>query len=159
LAAVLALVALSLTLHRTDSKLSPEVACVLGAYVAAYVVRIHLMNRYKAGPAHEDLGYYGAERLTVSASFAIVRLALLIVPCIAPGYAAEVWGSLVSPPPRAGAAAFAGIFQVGVAVFSVLVFLLPARTATFVGVVSRVSSLAAALGATLVLALAFGGKP
>lgn len=138
---------------------------ILGSYIVAYSIRIYLMNYYKntraAGVKLDNNGFFAIEQITAS----IVMLAV--------GYVlfnAVDWfeitnvqlslfhASLAHPQPLWLPAILIGTAYGLVAFFSVFIFMFKGRTATFAGLVNRLTSLVAGTSATLVSALLFGGK-
>jgi hypothetical protein len=136
---------------------------VLGAYIGSYAVRLYLMNYFKntrTGPADVDnRGYFALEQLSASA---VIFAAM----------AAVWWGvkSLGWADPRLviahdtmQAPDLAGVvsgFPFGlVAFFSVFLFMFQGRTATFAGLVNRLTSLLAGTASTLLLMAIFHLHP
>lgn len=66
--------------------------------------------------------------------------------------------SFTNPVPRYGSAMFWGCAYGIVAFFSVFLFMFKGRTATFAGLVNRLTSLVAGTFSTLLFALIWGGK-
>jgi len=136
---------------------------VLGAYIVSYAVRLYLMNFFKntrKGTAEVDnRGYFALEQL--SASGAILLASLLV------WWGVRAWGWShplavlyhdAMQKPDWGAVA-SGIPYGLVAFFSVFLFMFQGRTATFAGLVNRLTSLMAGTAATLLLAWWFHLKP
>jgi len=136
---------------------------VLGAYIVAYAIRLYLMNFFKntrKGTAEVDnRGYFALEQL--SASGAILLASLLV------WWGVRAWGWShplavlyhdAMQKPDWGAVA-SGIPYGLVAFFSVFLFMFQGRTATFAGLVNRLTSLMAGTAATLLLAWWFHLKP
>ena len=142
---------------------SPLAMSVLIAYVIAYAVRLYLMNYFKntrrPGEAFDNRAFFAIEQ--VAASVAIVAMGLLFF--FGPtwfGWGAKpvlAWHEAVH---RLDPGAIASGIPFGlVAFFSVFLFMFQGRTATFAGVVNRLTSLLAGTTATLLLAAFFGQKP
>lgn len=133
---------------------------ILGSYVAAYALRIYLMNWFKAVlPAHgaaDNRWWFGAEQVVASSLFLLgtAGLYVLLPPenAVAAGLHAAVargnsyWPWAVASGLAFGAAAF----------FSVFLFMFQGRNATFNGLVNRLTSLVAGTLATLVAAAWLG---
>jgi len=136
---------------------------VLGSYIVAYAIRLYLMNYFKntrTGPSTVDnRGYFAMEQ--ISASVVIFGAAFVVW-----------WGvrSLGWADPRVVMAHDAvgrpdvwavasGIPYGLVAFFSVFLFMFQGRTATFAGLVNRLTSLLAGTAATLLLMGFFHLKP
>ncbi len=135
---------------------------ILGSYVCAYALRIYIMNFYKntrvPGAPHDSKGFFACEQ--IAATLTLALMALLAwnatnwfgwtderVGQFREAAADLDWGAILAGTPF-------GI----VAFFSVFIFLFKGRTATFAGLVNRLTSLLAGVTATLIFAVAFGGK-
>jgi len=135
---------------------------ILGSYISAYAVRIYIMNFYKntraPGTPHDSRGFFACEQ--VAATLTLAFFAVL-------AWNATSWFGwhdhrLVEFRHAAAhldtSAVLAGVPFGLVAFFSVFIFLFKGRTATFAGLVDRLTSLLAGVTATLVFAVAFGGR-
>ncbi len=136
---------------------------VLGAYITAYAIRLYLMNYFKntrTGPADVDnRGYFALEQLSASlvifAALGVLWWGVRNLGWTDPHLqiahdtiqAPNVWGVL------------SGIPFGLVAFFSVFLFMFQGRTATFAGLVNRLTSLLAGTASTLLLAWFFHLKP
>jgi hypothetical protein len=141
----------------------PLAVWTLGAYIVAYAVRLYLMNYFKntrRGPADVDnRGYFALEQISASVViFGALALAW---------FGVRQWGwadarlvlthDAVANP---DALAIASGLPYGlVAFFSVFLFMFQGRTATFAGLVNRITSLLAGTTATLLLAWWWGQRP
>jgi hypothetical protein len=136
---------------------------VLGSYIVAYAIRLYLMNFFKntrTGPATIDnRGYFAMEQLSASA---VIFAAAFVVwygvrtmgwadPRVVMAHDAIQHPSL--------AAIGSGLPYGLVAFFSVFLFMFQGRTATFAGLVNRLTSLLAGTTATLLLMWFFHLKP
>jgi len=134
---------------------------ILGSYVVAYSLRIYIMNYYKntrgAGVRQDNKGFFALEQIAASVTLAIVAAVVFAAPWEAPQLA-DFRAAFVEPPPRWSLAFLAGTAFGAVAFFSVFIFMFQGRTATFAGLVNRLTSLVAGTGATLLSALLFGGR-
>jgi hypothetical protein len=134
---------------------------VLSTYICAYSLRIYIMNYYKntrpKGAPLNNKWFFSIEQIAASVVMALGALA--------------VWGSssqaepvrafqaaLSAPHPSAVPANFAGAVYGMVAFFSVFIFMFKGRTATFAGLVNRLTSLVAGTTATLLTYLLFKGR-
>ena len=142
---------------------NPLAMWVLGAYIVSYAIRLYLMNYFKntrQGPATIDnRGYFALEQISASAVIFAVAFALW--------FGVRTWGwadprvvlahdAISAPTPAAIAS---GIPYGLVAFFSVFLFMFQGRTATFAGLVNRLTSLLAGTVATLLLMWFFHLKP
>jgi hypothetical protein len=138
---------------------------ILGSYVVAYSFRIYIMNYYKntrgKGKKLDNKSFFGVEQI---AAFGTLVVATLLV-YRAPGWfgaGGEVLdrfrGAIDHPLPRWGWATVAGMAFGGVSFFSVFLFMFKGRTATFAGLVNRLTSLVAGTVATLVFHYGWGGR-
>jgi len=134
---------------------------ILGSYIVAYAIRIYIMNYYKntrgKGVALDNEGFFGVEQITAFIVIVIVAAALFF----SKSQAAQLVvfrGAIVTPKAKWPLAILAGTAFGMVAFFSVFIFMFKGRTATFAGLVNRLTSLLAGTFATIVSYLAFGGK-
>ncbi|MFI5371067.1 MAG: hypothetical protein ACHQ52_05870 [Candidatus Eisenbacteria bacterium] len=136
---------------------------ILTSYVVAYAVRIYIMNYFKntrpPGVEQDNRGFFAVEQIT--ASLVMVVVGFLVVQ-------GPVWFGWTNPQVvefRAAAlhpdpaALISGVPWAMVAFFSVFLFMFQGRTATFAGLVNRLTSLLAGTTATVLLAWWFGLKP
>lgn len=142
---------------------NPLAMWTLSAYITAYAVRLYLMNYFKntrKSPSDvNNTAYFALEQLSASAViFGAMALIWLGV---------RAWGwsdarlvmthGAVSHPDLLAIAS--GVPYGFVAFFSVFLFMFQGRTATFAGLVNRITSLLAGTTATLLLAWWWGQKP
>jgi len=136
---------------------------ILAVYIGSYAIRLYVMNYYKNTRSpdveHDSKGYFALEQISGTVAF------LLIVVVMWLGLNYLGWSD-----PRALAYQSAishwdwnPIFWTGAAsglavLCSTMIFLFKGRTATFVGLLNRLTSLLAGVVATLVFAIGFGGK-
>jgi hypothetical protein len=135
---------------------------ILGLYIVAYSIRLYIMNYFKNTRAHgvrlDNRGFFAIEQLAASGTLAVVALLVLL----GPGWGtqdprvAEARAALLAPDP---VAILSGIPFGIVAFFSVFLFMFQGRTATFAGLVNRLTSLLAGTTATLLLWWLFGSAP
>ncbi len=144
---------------------NPIAMTILGSYIVAYTIRIYLMNYYKntraAGVKQDNKGFFALEQIAASATLALVTVVIYNsgdwLGWTAPQIA-SFKGAIDSPQPLWLAAILAGTAYGIVAFFSVFLFMFKGRTATFAGLVNRLTSLIAGTAATLVGYFALGGK-
>jgi len=144
---------------------SPAAVIILGSYILAYLIRIYIMNYYKntraKGVKLDNNGFFAIEQITATATMLGVGYVLFKSP--------EWFGttdtqlllfrnSFADPRPLWQWAIVAGVAFGLVAFFSVFIFMFKGRTATFAGLVNRLTSLVAGTTATLVSYFAFQGK-
>ena len=144
---------------------SPAAVIILGSYIVAYAIRIYIMNYYKntrpKGMKLDNNGFFAIEQIAATATMLLTGYVI---------FKSTDWfdsvnpqlllfhNSLAHPIPLWGWAVVAGFAFGLVAFFSVFIFMFKGRTATFAGLVNRLTSLVAGTTATLVLYFAFQGK-
>ncbi|MFN8178151.1 MAG: hypothetical protein U0167_09485 [bacterium] len=122
---------------------------ILGSYIAAYSIRIYLMNYFKntraKGIPQDNKGFFAIEQVAAGAAMVIGTAWILSsaptetrVIDVRAALSAPTWTAIVS-----------GIPYGLVAFFSVFLFMFQGRTATFAGLVNRLTSLLAGTTATL----------
>jgi hypothetical protein len=139
--------------------------CILGSYIVAYSIRIYIMNYYKntraRGVRLDNNGFFAIEQIAASVVMFAVGMGLF--------RAADWFGatndqvtffhaSFIDPNSFWFWAVVSGMAYGMVAFFSVFIFMFKGRTATFAGLVNRLTSLVAGTAATLVSYFAFAGK-
>jgi hypothetical protein len=135
---------------------------IMSFYIVAYTIRIYLMNYFKntraRGVPLDNQGFFFVEQ--ISASITMVALAALVyfgAPAF--GWTAPAVTDFRAAAQHPDAAAmFSGIPYGIIAFFSVFIFMFKGRTATFAGLVNRLTSLLAGTTATLVMFFVFGSK-
>ena len=133
---------------------------VLSSYVCAYLLRIYIMNYYKntrpPGAPLDNKWFFSIEQITASAAMVLAALFL----CRS-GWQAEpvrlFCDAIARPHAQWPSATLAGTAYGMVAFFSVFIFMFKGRTATFAGLVNRLTSLVAGTTATLISFFAFQG--
>lgn len=138
---------------------------ILISYLVAYSIRIYIMNFYKntrpKGLKDENKAFFGIEQITASLTMILVVAGLLQFSSLLNWnntQIAIISDSLSNPKPVWMLASISGIAFGCVAFFSVFIFMFKGRTATFAGLVNRLTSLVAGTGATLISYLVFAGK-
>jgi hypothetical protein len=144
---------------------SPAALAILSSYIVAYSIRIYIMNYYKNTHAkvhrQDNRAFFGVEQLAASVTLAAGALLVYHSPALF-GAASDVLdqyrGAFLAPHPDHVWAALSGTAFGAVAFFSVFLFMFHGRTATFAGLVNRLTSLVAGTAATLIFHWAFGGS-
>jgi len=131
---------------------------ILSSYLLAYLIRIYIMNYYKntrpKGAASDNRQFFAVEQIAASATMAIMVLVVMLSPRFFPSWmnlhqVSEFVTAVRQPLAGWGWAALAGTTFGVVAFFSVFIFMFKGRTATFTGLVNRLTSLVAGTTATL----------
>jgi hypothetical protein len=137
---------------------SPFALVVMGIYITAYAVRIYVMNYFKntrgKGVPLDNKGFFAIEQLAATVAM-IVIVAVFLSSSSSDPRIVELQRSVTDLEPIAIAS---GIPYGAVAFFSVFIFMFKGRTATFAGLVNRLTSLVGGVTATLLLALLFGQR-
>jgi hypothetical protein len=135
---------------------SPFALVVMGIYITAYAVRIYVMNYFKntrgKGVPLDNKGFFAIEQITATVAM-IAIVAIVMASGSADPRIVELHRSVTHLEPIAIAS---GIPYGAVAFFSVFIFMFEGRTATFAGLVNRLTSLLGGIAATLLLAALFG---
>ena len=173
IAIVFALLAISIKVLSSsgNGKANPftslPVMIIFGSYIIAYAIRIYIMNYYKNtrpknNKVNNNKSFFAVEQITSTTTLYLVTIILLTI------VKTTGWsGERITPfansffHPIAGWWYWAMIFGTAfgvVAFFSVFIFMFRGRTATFAGLVNRLTSLIAGTVSTLIFWLAFGGK-
>ncbi len=144
---------------------SIEAVSILGSYIVAYAIRIYIMNYYKntrgKGVKLDNQGFFAIEQIAASATMVLAGYILFRSPewfSSANVYLMQFRDSLADPRPQWGWAVVAGFAYGLVAFFSVFIFMFKGRTATFAGLVNRLTSLVAGTTATLTSYVLFDGR-
>lgn len=138
---------------------------ILGSYISAYALRIYLMNYFKntrrPGIKHDNNGFFAIEQLAAAGAITIAMVAVYLAPSLwgaTSDIVLQMKGAVDAPKPAwLSAVIFAGFPYGLVAIFSVFIFMFKGRTATFAGLVNRLTSLVAGTAATILFAL-WSGK-
>ena len=144
---------------------SSAATIILGSYILAYAIRIYIMNYYKntrpKGMKLDNNGFFAIEQIAATATMLLVGYILFKTPEWFGSINPEIilfHNSLVDFLPLWEWAVVAGFAFGLVAFFSVFIFMFKGRTATFAGLVNRLTSLVAGTTATVVWWFWFGGK-
>jgi len=142
---------------------SPLAMSVLVAYIVAYAVRLYLMNYFKntrqPGQSLDNRAFFAIEQVAATVAIAGMGLLAFFGPAWF-GWSAPQVLSFHEAAHHVDLAGVASGIPFGlVAFFSVFLFMFQGRTATFAGVVNRLTSLLAGTTSTLLLAAFFHQKP
>ena len=144
---------------------SPAAMTILASYLTAYTIRIYIMNYYKntrgKGVKQDNKGFFAVEQIAASITMLLICIFLYYSPQLLNWQAQQVMdfrNSLVMPHSLYQWAGIAGFAYGILAFFSVFIFMFKGRTATFAGLVNRLTSLIAGTAATLIFALFLGGE-
>jgi hypothetical protein len=144
---------------------SPAAMIILGSYIVAYSIRIYIMNYYKntraKGVKLDNNGFFAIEQ--IDASVVMFGVGYMLFHSVDWLSATNeqffiFHNAIAHPQPLWYAAIFAGFAFGLVAFFSVFIFMFKGRTATFAGLVNRLTSLVAGTTATLISYFLFQGK-
>jgi hypothetical protein len=134
---------------------------VLSSYIGAYSMRIYIMNYYKntrpKGAPLDNKWFFSIEQISASAAMPLIALGVFASASQARPVL-EFHSALRLVHPRWLPATLAGAVYGMVAFFSVFIFMFKGRTATFAGLVNRLTSLVAGTTATLLSFFIFGAK-
>ncbi|MFH0777125.1 MAG: hypothetical protein V2A71_00705 [Candidatus Eisenbacteria bacterium] len=138
---------------------------ILGSYIVAYSIRIYIMNYYKntrgKGVKLDNKWFFSIEQIAACITLVVVSALLFYSPRWFGWNVTQLElyrAAIVSPQPMWAWGVLAGTAFGMVAFFSVFIFMFKGRTATFAGLVNRLTSLVAGTTATLVFWLVFGGR-
>lgn len=144
------------------------VMTIFTIYLAAYAFRIYIMNYYKntrppeAAKKNNNKAFFAIEQFACAATLITVTFISVIII-----KANNIFGPRATPFAEAVLnpdpswwywGVVAGVAFGIVAIFSVFLFMFKGRTATFSGLVNRLTSLIAGTVSTLIFAAVFGGK-
>jgi hypothetical protein len=138
---------------------SPVAMTILSSYIVAYAFRLYVMNYFKntraQGVPQDNQGFFAIEQISASVSMLLLGAFFFYAPQVL-GWTAKpvlAWHEAVHQPHFT--AFLSGLPYGVVAFFSVFIFMFKGRTATFAGLVNRLTSLVAGTAATLLCALFF----
>ena len=140
---------------------------ILSSYIVAYAIRIYIMNYYKntrpKGMPLDNRAFFATEQIAASVAMAAMATFVFFSPRFIPawGQMHQVAGfiaAIQTPVPTWLWASLSGVAFGIVAFFSVFIFMFKGRTATFTGLVNRLTSLVAGTTATLLGWALFGSK-
>lgn len=135
---------------------------ILSSYIVAYAIRIYIMNYYKntrgKGVKLDNRWFFSIEQIAACITLVIVGLFLFHAPHRFGWQNTQLelfHGAFTHPRPQWLGAGIAGMAFGMVAFFSVFIFMFKGRTATFAGLVNRLTSLVAGTTSTLVFYFVF----
>ncbi len=140
---------------------------IFASYLTSYAIRIYIMNYYKntrpKGAPLDNKGFFAVEQIAASAAMVIIALAVYNAPKYFPSLGGvrqitDFVASIRTPDIGWYWAAFSGLAFGLVAFFSVFIFMFKGRTATFTGLINRLTSLIAGTTATLLGHFLFKSK-
>jgi hypothetical protein len=135
---------------------------IMGLYVVAYAVRIYIMNFYKntraKGVPQDNQGFFAFEQIFASLAMLAAGVFFFLAPVSLGWTDARVLEFRTAAQHLHPAAVLSGIPYGAVAFFSVFIFMFQGRTATFTGLVNRLTSLIAGTTATVLTAIFLGGS-
>ncbi|MCM2321798.1 MAG: hypothetical protein NDJ90_00885 [Oligoflexia bacterium] len=139
----------------------PAAMVILTSYLTAYFIRLYIMNYFKnsaVGLKINNQAFFAREQVVATLTLVLVTLGLVASPrlfAVESPAVLEFQGAVFAPSfwPM-----MSGIVYGAVAFFSVLIFMFRGRTATFAGLVNRLTSLVAGTTSTLLLAYFFGTR-
>lgn len=138
---------------------------ILISYIIAYSIRIYIMNYYKntrgKGVKQDNKGFFAIEQIFATLTMLIAGVVIFNSPNLFGWQSEQILGFRNSLIDTSSYWFWAGIsgFAFGLlAFFSVFIFMFKGRTATFAGLVNRLTSLIAGTSATLLFAIFWGGK-
>lgn len=141
---------------------SRAAVAILSAYIVAYSLRIYIMNYYKNTRAkdapQDNPGFFAIEQIAAMVTMVLFGAIVFLSPSLFGWQDERVTdfrAAVTAPDPIA---LLSGIPFGLVAFFSVFLFMFKGRTATFAGLVNRLTSLVAGTVATLLLAFVFGTR-
>ncbi|HEY2953681.1 MAG TPA: hypothetical protein VGK89_00355, partial [Candidatus Eisenbacteria bacterium] len=128
---------------------------ILGAYIVAYAIRIYIMNYYKNtrgnGVPLDNKGFFAVEQIVASLTMVALAAFVFFAPGTLGWTAPQVTQFHDAAKHPDSIAILSGVPFGIVAFFSVFIFMFKGRTATFAGLVNRLTSLLAGTTATLLL--------
>jgi hypothetical protein len=137
---------------------SPFALVIMGLYITAYAIRIYVMNYFKntraKGVPLDNKGFFAIEQVAATVSMVVI-VAIFLASGSDDPRVVELGRAVRDPDPIAIAS---GIPYGAVAFFSVFIFMFAGRTATFAGLVNRLTSLLGGVAATLLLAVLYDLK-
>jgi len=135
---------------------------IMGLYIVAYAIRIYIMNYFKntrgKGVPLDNQGFFAVEQIAASVTMALLIAFFALSPTLLGWTDPRVLDFAGAVRHPDAVAVLSGVPYGSVAFFSVFIFMFKGRTATFAGLVNRLTSLLAGTTATLLLFVLFGMK-
>jgi hypothetical protein len=128
------------------------------SYITSYAIRIYIMNYYKntrpKGAPLDNKAFFAVEQIAASVAMVAIALTVFFAPRIFPSWGgvrqvADFVNAIRLPNPNWLWATLSGTAFGIVAFFSVFIFMFKGRTATFTGLINRLTSLVAGTTATI----------
>jgi hypothetical protein len=138
---------------------------ILISYLTAYSIRIYIMNYYKntrgKNVKQDNKGFFAIEQIAATITMIILAVLFFNSQRLFNWQAEQIIDfrqAFLMPHTFWQWAGISGFAFGLLAFFSVFIFMFKGRTATFAGLVNRLTSLIAGTAATLIFAVMFGGK-
>lgn len=138
---------------------------ILTGYIIAYFIRIYIMNYYKntrgKGIKQDNKGFFAVEQIAATITMIFIGVIFYNSQELFGWQSKQITefiGAFHTPSSLWEYAIIAGTAFGAVAFFSVFIFMFKGRTATFAGLVNRLTSLIAGTASTLLVFYFFGGK-
>lgn len=135
---------------------------ILGSYITAYFIRLYFMNYYRntraKGVPQDNKGFFAIEQITAGFVLLLVGLGLYHFTNSDVKQIVLFKEAFIAPSIHWRWEIIAGVFFGAQAFLSVFLFMFKGRTATFSGLVNRLTSLIAGTASTLVVHFALGGR-
>jgi len=135
---------------------------ILSSYIIAYFIRLYIMNYYRntraKGVPQDNKGFFSIEQITAGVVLLLVGLGLYHLTNSDVKQIVLFKESFITPSMHWRWEVIAGVFFGAQAFLSVFLFMFKGRTATFSGLVNRLTSLIAGTASTLIVCYALGGK-
>ena len=139
---------------------------ILGSYLIAYAIRLYIMNYFKndrvrRGLKSNNQAFFGIEQISAFVTAIVMAVLVYNAPRFFGSHSLQIdqfRSAIQTPHAMWPEAILAGTAFGIVAFFSVFIFMFKGRTATFVGLVNRLTSLIAGTTSTLLFWAMFGGR-
>jgi hypothetical protein len=135
---------------------------IMSLYIVAYSIRIYIMNFYKntrgKGVPLDNTGFFAYEQIFATVGMVAMATFFFLSPTMFGWTDSRLNEFHEAVTHLQLLPVLSGIPFGAVAFFSVFLFMFPGRTATFAGLVNRLTSLVAGTTATVLLAIFFGNK-
>ena len=138
---------------------------IFSSYIVSYMIRIYIMNYYKnvaaSGKKRDNKAFFAIEQFTAFTAIVIMSYFFFNANNFFGFDLQQVRDfriAFLTPHAEFTTAMFWGTFFGVAAFFSVFIFIFKGRTATFAGLVNRLTSLVAGTTATLIFWFAFDGS-
>jgi hypothetical protein len=141
---------------------SPQAMTIMALYIGSYSIRIYIMNFFKntrgKGVPLDNQGFFAVEQISASLTMALI-VAFFFFAAPRLGWVSQPLVDFRGAVRHPDLGAFlSGLPYGALAFFSVFIFMFKGRTATFAGLVNRLTSLLAGTTATLLMFFIFKAK-